>query len=235
MSEPSLREVLQRYRAGDAEAVHDLRTTARRLRIAHPELTEELRWLGRELSAARDAEVLRDRLDELLADEPDSLAAERLIHRRLRADLRSGRQRADRALRSRRTGRLLRRLDRPADPDDAVPSASRKVSRRVRDADPEHPETLHKLRKAAKGLRYAANAAGDDALAKRAKKVQRRLGDYQDAVVSRRLLADLVRAHPRSGRAAFVLGRLDAREQWHAGRSLRRGRKAWRKLARELD
>ncbi|HEY3545419.1 MAG TPA: CHAD domain-containing protein, partial [Propionicimonas sp.] len=74
-----------RLRLGEADAVHHLRIAARRIRSALTtyapvlapdgvdDLRAELRWLGQALSGARDAQVLRSHLDEVLAGEPEDL------------------------------------------------------------------------------------------------------------------------------------------------------------------
>lgn len=74
-----------RVRANDADAVHKMRVSTRRMRSAlasYSRMLEhdpaswvrsELKWLARILGAARDAQVLRSRLVALLADQPAEL------------------------------------------------------------------------------------------------------------------------------------------------------------------
>lgn len=98
---------------------------------------------------------------------------------------------------------------------------------------------LHEVRKAAKRLRYAAEAAEPVAgkkaarMAKHAHKLQRILGLHQDSVVARTLLADLGGRAFRSGESGFTYGRLHAREEVLADRSEAKFRKAWKKFPRD--
>jgi CHAD domain-containing protein len=81
---------------------------------------------------------------------------------------------------------------------------------------------LHESRKAAKRLRYAAEAArpvlGKDAkrVARAAKAAQTLLGEHHDSVVTRSVLRELgVQAH-LDGDSAFTFGLLYGLEQWRA-------------------
>jgi len=261
----------RRLRAGDQEGVHQLRIAARRLRSAlaayavvlepaetHT-LREELRWLGQVLAPARDAQVIRERLGELVAGQADVLVlgpVARRIDDDLRAAFRSGREAADEHLGSARYFRLLDRMeallddpplledaDRPA--GELVPDLLRRDLKRVRkrhraylaagSSDRRDP-ALHDVRKAAKRLRYSAEVAipvlGDRAaeLASRAKAVQQVLGEHQDTVVARRVLRDLgVRAH-LGGENGFTFGRLHALEESHAADLARRYLEVWEDL-----
>jgi CHAD domain-containing protein len=88
-------------RAGDPDAVHDMRVATRRLRAtlrtfrplfdrARTEpLRDDLRWLGRLLGAVRDGDVLADRLTAAVTAEPPELVAGPVsarIRQRLAAD-----------------------------------------------------------------------------------------------------------------------------------------------------
>ncbi|NYI69952.1 CHAD domain-containing protein [Naumannella cuiyingiana] len=241
-----LRAADRAYRDGDPEGIHDLRTSARRLREERPDLIDELRWLGRELGPARDAQVLRERLAARLAaeaEDPDAgpldpAPARRLLGARLEADLAVGLRRADRALRGRRYAALLAALEHDP-PEDAGPAPARAYRARVRkriaaaaQAPPaERDDARHRVRKAARRARYAAEATGRHKLARRAERVQDHLGEARDAAAARRLLAELVRDHPRSSAAAAVLGRLDAAEQRAGRRATRRADAAMARLA----
>ena len=103
---------------------------------------------------------------------------------------------------------------------------------------PAHDAGLHEVRKAAKRLRYAAEAAEPVAgkkaakMAERAHKIQQILGLHQDSVVARNLLADLGGRAFRSGESGFTYGRLHAQEEALADRSEAKFRKAWRKFPR---
>ena len=98
----------------------------------------------------------------------------------------------------------------------------------------ERDHRLHELRKAAKRVRYAAEALesvfGQDAkaLAKAAKHMQEPLGDHQDSVVLRELLRQLgMRAH-LDGQNAFTYGRLHALEEARAHDTEQQAAVAWK-------
>ncbi len=202
---------------------------------------DELRWLGAALAGARDAQVQQARLDTLLDTEPPGAGRE-AVRRRLAEALGAQRAAADlvaaRALRDDRYLALLDSLeelldhppfldaaDRPA--AEVLPWLLRDEVRRVRRRDrawrhatgPDRDPALHAVRKAAKRLRYAAESAAPalgaraDELAGRAKAVQSLLGEHQDSVVARELLAGLVQGGGPTVPEGFGYGRLHAREQ----------------------
>ncbi|MGW8766888.1 CYTH and CHAD domain-containing protein [Streptomyces sp. NPDC055815] len=250
------------------DAVHQLRVACRRLRSAFKTyravldrdvtdpLGDELKWLAGELGAARDQEVLTERLSARIDDVPKTL---RLgpVRARLRiwtsARGTGARRRALAALDSDRHLALLEALDalladpplRKAARRDARKVLARAVLKdhdrlagRVDDAlalDPGHERdlALHAARKAAKRARYAADAArptlGKPAkkLAKRVKAVQTLLGEHQDAVVARATLRELaVQAHA-AGESAFTWGLLHGREEAAAAEQERELPAAW--------
>ncbi len=200
----------------------------------------ELRELAAVLGIARDAEVLGERYRVALEALPSDLVrgpvAERLVdggRRRYEAGLR----RSLAAMRSTRYFRLLDALDdlvaaaAPASPDDGaaptpVPSRIAATYRKVRKAakaaqqaadssdttaaDREH--AVHRIRKAAKRLRYVAEATGDVAVEKRAKSVQTLLGEHQDSVVGRVHLLEQAGAAREAGEDTFTYGVLYQRE-----------------------
>lgn len=203
-------------------------------------LREELRWLGTSLAEARDITVLRGRLDTRLEgdDHPSARATRTHVDEVLGADHRVALDRAAGALDEPRYFRLLddleaflaapplrSRADRPA--GRGLPSVLRtevkRFRRRVRRVEwaPDASSrelALHDVRKAAKRLRYAAEAAepvlGARAaeLAARAEAVQEVLGEHQDTVVTRAALHDLAH-HPRAtGQVGLHLGRLQRLE-----------------------
>lgn len=106
----------------------------------------------------------------------------------------------------------------------------------------ERDEGLHEVRKAAKRLRYSAELAeslggGGGAgkarrTAKAARKIQTSLGQHQDSVVARSLLADLGGRSLRSGENGFTYGRLHAKEEQLAGSAEADFVKVWRKFSR---
>jgi CHAD domain-containing protein len=254
-------------------SVHKMRIAARRLRSAlktyrpllvadaADQIGEELRWLGQVLAKARDAQVLREHLGQLVAAEPAELVlgpVARRIEDDLRAEYRTGVQEGLAMLSSPRYFRLLDSLDELVRPpvlsegahDPAtrvVPHVLGRDSKRLRRAvrriagvkDPgERDQALHEARKKAKRLRYAAESAVPvfpgkaGKLAAAAKRVQEALGEHQDAVVSRSRLREYgVRAH-LSGENGFTFGRLHALEQARADDAVRRFESAWGDLER---
>ena len=258
----------RRLRADAPGSVHKLRIAARRLRSAlttykplfEPGSTDqvrnELRWLGQALSAARDAQVLRERLHLMVAAEPPDLVLGPVLERiddELRAAQLAGRAQAVEALDSERYFRLLDTLDelvrsaplmREADGSarGVLPHLLQRDAKRLgravkeigRAETPEQRDAaLHEARKKAKRLRYAAESTvavlGGRAktLAVKTKRVQQSLGQHQDAVMSRRRLREYgVRAH-LSGENGFTFGRLHALEQSRADRAEREFETAW--------
>ncbi|KRE59011.1 CYTH and CHAD domain-containing protein [Phycicoccus sp. Soil748] len=240
-------------REGERGSVHQLRIAARRLRstldtfgpLMVPGSTDllraELRWVGQALAAARDAEVLRQGMDRLVADQPAELVlgpVSSRIDRDLAKARAAGVEAAGEAMSSERYYRLLDLLD------DAVRSprwsgsagrragevlprllakdarAVRRAARRAREVHgPDRDLALHTVRKKAKRLRYAAESAqvvlgpGTAKLAKHAKQVQSALGDHHDSVVARAALRQWgIEAH-LDGENAFTFGLLHGLEQ----------------------
>jgi CHAD domain-containing protein len=249
----------------DPEDVHDARVATRRLRsdlrtfrdVLDPSwatsLREELAWIGRELGAVRDAEVLRDRLRgrEPMLAEDDRGALERLLRGldRRRAAAREG------LLRSMHEPRYVALLDalvaaarEPSVPEEVggLPAAGSlrpglaspwKHLKAAADRAREDPsdETLHAARIRAKRVRYAAEALGPvfgkpaRAFARAAASLQDVLGEHQDAVVASAWL----RAAAVSPGRAFVAGQLAAIEA-EAARSAREAwPSAWKALSRK--
>ena len=260
-----------RLRADEPGSVHKLRIAARRLRSAlkscQPLLQpgaadpigEELRWLGQSLAAARDAQVLRERLDDLIGSEPAELVlgpVRTRIDDELSSAYLAGRAEALAALDSDRYYRLLDSLDAllestplTAEADaparEVLPRLLRRDAKRLRAAvdripdsgDPPHRDAaLHEARKKAKRMRYGAESAipvfGKRAkrLAAASKSVQEALGQHQDTVVARARLREYgVQAH-LNGENGFTFGRLHALEQARADQAERDFESAWHAL-----
>jgi len=225
----------------DDEAVHQARVATRRLRSdlrtfdrwlerhAAAELRAELRWLGAELGAVRDLDVMRARLRAHASNLPtaEADAAERVI-RRLDADREAARVEMVTTIGNRRYSNLRDMMAAAAihapctPPAHATPSAVlaaevrdgwtklRKSVRRLGD----HPadEALHRVRVRAKRTRYAAEACAP-AFGKRARglaaamaRVQDVLGEHHDAVVAGAWIAKT--AHECTPGEAYALGML---------------------------
>ena len=255
-------------------AVHAMRVASRRLRSAlttfepvfHGTVTRpigrELKWLAGVLGAARDAEVMRDRLTAAVADESEDARLHAQVDREVREEL-------DRAYRAAhdevlvqldgdRYRSLLDTLDalleHPPLADRARRPGTDVLPRLVArswsaldgsmaavagSSDPvESDELLHDARKAAKRARYAAEAVvpvfGDDAraLAAAIERVQEALGEHLESIHARARLHALAAGTTEPG-AAFTYGRLHAFEEVRAERSAAEVDAAWRAASRK--
>lgn len=261
---------LMRHDAGvrlgeDPEQVHQARVATRRLRsdlrtfrdALDPEwaggLRDELKWLGDELGAVRDAEVLRERLggrtDVLGAG--DRRAADSLL-RRLDDRQAAAREELVISMREPRYAKLLDALVEGANAPAVLPElAEAPASNALRPAlvaPWKHLETametagedptdqnLHAARIRAKRVRYAAEAVSAvfgkraRAFAESAVELQDVLGEHQDAVVAGAWLREAA----RSGGDAFVAGELAAIEAQAAATSREAVPAAWKDLSRK--
>jgi CHAD domain-containing protein len=165
-------------------------------------LREEIGWLGDELGAVRDLDVLRQHLSgEIAALDPVDARGGALLIRALEAERGGTRDKLLAALRSERYVGLLGALEdaarapRIADPDVSLQRVARDAFRRLRKAvrrlgDAPSDEALHEVRIKAKRARYAAEMVAPtggkpvERFIERARELQDVLGDYQDAVVA---------------------------------------------------
>ncbi len=245
-------------RADAPEALHDLRSAARRLRnllraqrrvldrSRTDPVARELRWLTGRLADARDHEVLAERLPRravrLRREDPDPAvrSALRGLPGRIRDQERARHDEAFRgvaaALGSPRYFALLdalealladpplrRRARKPAVGQlrKAAEHDRRRLTQRVAAAGraaegPERERALHGVRKAARRARHTAETAlpygGKPAerLRKRTRKLQKLLGEYQDAVVAGRALVSLSEEAAPTNADPFGYGLLHA-------------------------
>lgn len=223
-------------RRGEPEAVHDARVSVRRLRDCLRtfrasfdadlvrSLNTELAWLGEVLGKARDVEVLRRRITEALRDVPDELILGPVwseLDRYLAKPEADTMAAVREALADYRYQQLVNSLRTVlADPPSkkALRRAVRKTGRKVTSAAarassaPDHAQALHNVRKKAKRLRYACEAAqpllGKPAkkVRKRSKRVQRTLGEHHDAVQIRLALRELGARAQVDGANGFTFG-----------------------------
>jgi CHAD domain-containing protein len=244
-------------RTEQPDAVHQVRVGARRLRSTLAALRavvdldatlpvrEELRWLGSQLSEARDDEVALTHLRELVAAQPDELVLGPVAARLQQMQLQEERAGLDRALDTLSGARYLRLLDAlhemvAAPPftaaaadrlepvlRQAVHSSVRRLGRHMATArhaqGAERHEALHDVRKAAKRVRYATEIAGSELSGAKdvvtvAKRIQQVLGEVQDTVVTRELCRRLGAISSGEGENGFTFGRLHALEQARAER-----------------
>lgn len=255
------------------DSVHKMRVACRRLRsclrsyrsLVDRKVTEpvraDLKWLGGELGAERDQEVLLGRLRDRLDGLPGELVLGPVSARLQAWDVSrsaEARERTLAALSSPRYVALLETLDRlTADPP-LRPKASRKAAKALPKAlgkeydrlagrvdralgtppGPERDAALHEARKGAKRLRYAAEAArpalGKPAkrLSKSIKAVQQTLGEHHDSVVARDALRRHAVAAHAAGEPGFTWGLLYGREQAAAAAHEKTLPTLWREAAR---
>jgi CHAD domain-containing protein len=255
-------------RADRPDAVHQMRVATRRLRSAlatyrplvDREITDpiraELRWLGAVLGAARDAEVTRDHLTDLVGTQPPELVLGPVAARIVTALGTRYRKAHDAVLvelDGHRYFDLLDSLDRliiappfteqtAGKADDVLLPLVAKTWKRTRtlvraahaEADPvRHDLLLHEVRKAAKRARYAAESLipthGKPATrwAARMEAVQEVLGEHQDSVVIRQELRALAVAAHLDGENAFTYGRLHGLERNRAEATEARFEQVW--------
>lgn len=239
----------------EPEDVHQARVATRRLRsdlrtfapLVEPSfsepLREELRWLGGELGAVRDAEVLAMRLRDRAAALPSQdVRVGMNVVSALDEQVQAARSELAQIIRTPRYVTLLESLvDAAREPvltetaqhpaaevcPGLVATPWRKLRKSVSHlGDSPADDELHQIRIRAKRCRYAAEAVAPvlgkraTAFARAAASLQEVLGDFHDAVVA----AEWLRAHAGHGvRNAFVAGQLHAQELALA----QRGRETW--------
>ncbi|MCH5675241.1 CYTH and CHAD domain-containing protein [Streptomyces gilvus] len=255
------------------DSVHKMRVTCRRLRgvlrsyrpvldrdVTDP-VREELKWLGGELGAERDQEVLAERLSARLSDTPEELVLGPVAARLKAWHVASAAEAHQRSLDALNSPRYLALLDSLALLTEQPPlrrKAARKpkkvlakavlkeydrLSGRVAHAlelppGAERDTALHQARKSAKKTRYATEPAratlGKPAkrLGKRVKAVQKVLGDHQDSVVARDNLRGLALAAYAAGEGGFTWGLLYGQEQALAAERERELPPVWAEAAK---
>jgi CHAD domain-containing protein len=253
------------------DSIHKMRVATRRLRSALTTfkplfeadaaraLRGELKWLAAELGAARDAEVMRDRVAAAVGvDDGDSGAAAAGAGAELDQAYREAHDRVLAELDGERYQRLVEGLDGLVGSppftgragDRAGKVLPRLVARSftgvrrlveeaaVRPAGGEREELLHDARKAAKAARYAGESVapvfGQDAtaFAQAMEAVQEALGEHQDSVLTRQRLRELALS-TSSTETAFLYGRLHALEEARSERYQDRFAEAWKAAGRK--
>jgi inorganic triphosphatase YgiF len=254
---------------GDPEHPHQMRVGLRRLRSllrlfedAAPlpaDMDQELRWLGEELGAARDWEVLaEDTLSQLMHAHPGEPALLPLQQAAL-AEAKARRAKAGQALGSVRYARLMLRLiawlhgerwRQDAAPEQqkalAAPvkgfarrvlkQGERRMARRARKLAAADAPARHRLRIAAKRMRYATEFFASlypprqvRPFVRALSSLQDTLGQLNDAAVTRKALRELAAQQPAHALGAgFVIGVLTESEP----RTLERMCRRWKALRR---
>lgn len=250
---------------GEPEAIHQVRVAARRLRsavslfgayvsaIKPKETDSRLRWLGQQAGAVRDLDVLEGllqkrarKLDPVLAPDLEPLFEEVRVRRAKVAQNLAG------ALASRRYKELVARLSAPiaitTQGDAAFGSVAAelfapmlKSTLRAGEKMHEKPtvEDLHRLRKRAKGSRYALETmlAIDEkqlgGLLRDLEELQDLVGGYHDAVVAAAWVREFATAREIPVKVAFACGALEQAIQRDERKLKRRSIKRWNRFARE--
>jgi len=256
----ALRVQIRQLRAQDPRVRHELPEAVTRMRVATRQLrsvlhgfsrildaeltqpvADELKWLGAQLAAEHDTEMMIERFTQVIRALPAHLIMGPLasdLEHSLGRLAEQGEQTIITALNSDRYLALQHKLDallehppltrtadRPAQTElpRAVARAFPKLDRRLDEAaalpaGPDRDTALHEARKVGKRVRYMTEVAipiiGTPArrLHKQTKKLQDLLGDYQDAVVARPVLRQLAAAAHEDGHNAFTYGILHALE-----------------------
>lgn len=257
---------------GDPEHLHQMRVGLRRLRSLFKMFEDaaplpdgmdlELRWLGEQLGAARDWEVLADdTLSQLMHGHPGEPALLPLQQAVLH-EAQARRARAAQTLESVRYARLMLRLiawlhgerwRQDAAPEQqkalAAPvkdfarrvmkDGQRRVARRARKLANADAPARHRLRIAAKRMRYATEFFASlytphqvRPFVRALSALQDTLGHLNDAAVARKALRELAARQPAQALGAgFVIGLLTEREPPALEKMCRRW-KALRRMAR---
>lgn len=263
-----LAEADRAIRRAEPDGAFDLRAAVRRTRAAlrtyRPlvrdpglvtELIDELRWLGREVSLLRDAQVARERITAGIGELDDEVRrgpAQSRVSRYFAQTEAEARAALLEALDSVRWAKLRDKVDALNDDPRLTDLADRpalcgllvhlRVTARLLVDAVQRGDTsdvgLHTIRKVTRHLRESAlvvrPVAGQPAkrFDRRLEKFRRLLGEHQDSVVSRRALGELVTEAELAGESTFAFGLVYGRESAHAEavRAVlpRYWRKAWR-------
>ena len=265
-----LRRLDPAVRLDEPDSVHRARVQVRRLRsalaahrrildrAATDPLDEELRWLGKVLGRARDAEVLGEGLGAQAAGLPpagDPARVGATIRTWFGDAYRQAHLDAVQAMESPRYFDLLDALEelvaRPpltaraehgrGEARRMLRKQRRRTGRRLRSAlagrsGPDRDQALHRARKAAKRARYAAESVTTlvpgpaDRTTGLMKKIQKPLGAHQDGVMGEEALSGLATAGSEPDVPAFGLGMLYARQRADARQHVKKAAKACRRL-----
>jgi CHAD domain-containing protein len=228
-----------------APVVHKTRVAVRRLRSTlrvfgdaiesapAEELDNELTWYASVLGEVRDREVLSKLLVQRIAELPAEHIrgpVEAEITKSLAMERDNATQRLSEAMDNRRYQHLMRLLRawKTAPPLTGaalgksktaakyVEAAKQKVDKRLRKAGHD-VEELHRARKGAKRLRYAAELMEPadkrmKRIARDAENLQTVLGEHQDAVVAAHFLSRISAINGQNGQSGFTYGVLVANE-----------------------
>ncbi|MFJ4890328.1 CHAD domain-containing protein [Streptomyces sp. NPDC088788] len=222
-------------------------------------LRQDLKWLANELGVERDHEVLRERLTTGVSELPGELVLGPVGARLQTWDAEQRTEARRRTLDTLASPRYLKLLENLRTLTDAPPLRAKaagdpgkvlskallkeydRLAARMEPAldmtpGPQRDAAIHDARKAAKRLRYAAEAArpalGKPAarLGGRAKTVQQVSGAQHDSVVTCDLLRDLAVSAHSAGEPGFTWGLLYGQERASARSRERRLPEAWARV-----
>ncbi|MCX5281305.1 CYTH and CHAD domain-containing protein [Streptomyces sp. NBC_00198] len=228
-------------------------------REATEPLRQDLKWLANELGVERDHEVLRERLTTGVSELPGELVLGPVGARLQTWDAEQRTEARRRTLDTLASPRYLKLLENLRALTDAPPLRDKaagdpgkvlgkallkeydRLAARMEPAldmtpGPQRDAAIHDARKAAKRLRYAAEAArpalGKPAarLGGRAKTVQQVSGAQHDSVVTCDLLRDLAVSAHSAGEPGFTWGLLYGQERASARSRERRLPEAWARV-----
>ncbi|MFG3165967.1 CHAD domain-containing protein [Streptomyces sp. NPDC048200] len=228
-------------------------------REATEPLRQDLKWLANELGVERDHEVLRERLTSGVSELPGELVLGPVGARLQTWDAEQCTEARRRTLDTLASPRYLKLLENLRALTDAPPLRAKaagdpgkvlgkallkeydRLAARMEPAldmtpGPQRDAAIHDARKAAKRLRYAAEAArpalGKPAarLGGRAKTVQQVSGAQHDSVVTCDLLRDLAVSAHSAGEPGFTWGLLYGQERASARSRERRLPEAWARV-----
>jgi inorganic triphosphatase YgiF len=245
--------------------LHSLLKLARDLTPLPQELEAELDWLGKTLGASRDWEVLADAtLSDILRADADAGAQDAELaplQQAAQAVAKANRAQAAEAVRSVRHARLMlsltawvhgRRwrhealpeqkaaLAAPVDPfaGAVLEAGRRRLKKRGRHLAQADAEERHRLRIAAKRMRYATEFLGSLYAQRRVRRyvkalsaLQDTLGWLNDAAVARALLRELAQREPAQALGAGIAAGYRAARSERSLKALLRQWKALRKVA----
>jgi CHAD domain-containing protein len=249
---------------GEAEPVHQVRVAARRLRsavrlfagyisaIKPKEIDARLKWLGQQAGAVRDLDVLEalmqegaKKLDPEIAKDLEPLFEEIRLRRAKAAE------NLAKSLASRRYTALVARLSAPIAINTRGDAAFGSVAAELfapmlksvmRAGEKMHEKPtaaeLHRLRKRAKGSRYALETmlAIDrkqlGGVLKSLEDLQDLVGGYHDAVVAIAWIKEFVGARELPANVAFACGALAHALHRDERKLKRRGLKEWNRFAK---
>lgn len=238
-----------------------LRSTLRSFsRLIKPEWARpvegELKWLAQVLGTVRDLDVLHARFSEAAPHARKRLAP---LFQAIEMEREQAQENLNETLAGDRYQRLIDRLkfaaEFPAMREDAKirrksdlarlmlkPWKSLKKAGRALELN-DHAEAFHEVRKRAKRVRYTAEDLAEvlggwrvkeaGRFAKEATRIQRTLGEHQDAIIAARMLSGAVVNSPHLSSFVAAAQKLQLEQHRHADKARKHYFKVWNKFDRK--